>query len=156
MLLKVTEPRMLGKDPDSKPSCSEEIQLSRQEDSESHAPGSAQGCHRCGNAARERSWGSSTIPTGGNSRGMRFAGAWVSPPCLTAFSQKRGEQLSGRGTVSVASFGRIRSLIPRATRLPQTVQGVRVGADLDLSPRPRDMEDLSACAPGPVRGWLKL
>ena len=46
--------------------------------------------------------------------------------------------------------------IPRATRLPQTVQGVRVGADLDLSPRPRDMEDLSACAPGPVRGWLKL
>ena len=101
-------------------------------------------------------WGSSTIPTGGNSRGMRFAGAWVSPPCLTAFSQKRGEQLSGRGTVSVASFGRIRSLIPRATRLPQTVQGVRVGADLDLSPRPRDMEDLSACAPGPVRGWLKL
>lgn len=49
---------MLGKDSDSKPSCSEEIQLSRQEDSESHAPGSAQGCHRCGNAARERSWGS--------------------------------------------------------------------------------------------------
>lgn len=55
-LLKVAEPRMLGKNPDSKPSCSEEIQLSRQEDSESHAPGSAQGCHRCGNAARERSW----------------------------------------------------------------------------------------------------
>lgn len=57
-LLKVAEPRMLGKNPDSKPSCSEEIQLSRQEDSESHAPGSAQGCHRCGNAARERSWDS--------------------------------------------------------------------------------------------------
>ena len=90
MLLKVTESRMLGKDRDSKPSCSEEIQLSRQEDSESHAPGSAQGCHRCGNAARERSWGFNTIPTGGNSRGMRFAGAWVSPSVPHSFQSKEG------------------------------------------------------------------
>lgn len=57
---------MLGKNPDSKPSCSEEIQLSRQEDSESHAPGSAQGMSQMWECCQERSWDLHTILTGGN------------------------------------------------------------------------------------------